>query len=830
MNGIMSQSNSSIDISQTSQGNTNGNNNKVSNNIYGSFGNMDIQSQFASLTPQQQQTILEQLQLQQQQQRAKIVTNNNTGTSKNIFHNQEDDNDGNSIHFSMFNSLNGINSTDAPKNSFNDNIGISFGQDNVGVLHTGTGLVSSSSSGSQGLKLSLPELQRLHQLKQLQQQQLQTTPLHDILSNTTQGIDPITRELLQSHYQNLAMSKNQLPVVNANGKVKGKSRRELPNGAVDTLKAWLLSPEHIERPYPTPAEQIELMRKTGIDKKQLKNWFTNARRRIWKPLMKKKLEEGWMPQGLIGITADNQDDDEMEGEEEEEEEGEEFDDEEENEVIQEKAINTGNGNFQPGTQNNKVGTTTINGIGGLLQQQNNFKEAQAYHESLGQQLAMLSHPEGKIMSPTSTEIDRQSLQPFFIRSLDSPGTFEGNEGTTLQNASTSELNFNPVIGSNLSHPLMKTFTSGGGNEISSSPYANKLNLNPQSSADFNPYSTNYMGSMNLSDIGLNDTKDMNRSDSYAFLEICFDDQYESYGGDGDVGISIDDFGPGIEKIRSISYDSKDEKMIPSTSMTSMMISGSPKNVNVNVNLITGLKRALSSQDFATVIQKKDARQADIKSYGKNLNKLDTSENPILSSPNDSQQTYLDSGSTSMNNANSPTSVTNVGGNGYASSQSIQNQNVDDLGPIEVSSTSVCAACEKSGIDIQIRPCNHLFHRTCVRDVLTKLASGIPVNCPLCNMGPITSYVFALPITIAPISTEKGSKLLSENMKSPMRTTTEIGRNSEESTDASSASTSSSASNDNACKSRESDLSKISKHVQHMSIDKNMVLDDGNEGV
>ena len=28
---------------------------------------------------------------------------------------------------------------------------------------------------------------------------------------------------------------------------------------------------------------------TGIGKKQLKNWFTNARRRIWKPLIKKQV-------------------------------------------------------------------------------------------------------------------------------------------------------------------------------------------------------------------------------------------------------------------------------------------------------------------------------------------------------------------------------------------------------------------------------------------------------------------------------------------------------------------------------------------------------------
>lgn len=75
-------------------------------------------------------------------------------------------------------------------------------------------------------------------------------------------------------------------------KGRSKSRRELPSGAVATLKAWLLSPEHFTHPYPTPQDQAMLMQKTGIDKKQLKNWFTNARRRIWKPMLKKQIEQG----------------------------------------------------------------------------------------------------------------------------------------------------------------------------------------------------------------------------------------------------------------------------------------------------------------------------------------------------------------------------------------------------------------------------------------------------------------------------------------------------------------------------------------------------------
>ena len=43
------------------------------------------------------------------------------------------------------------------------------------------------------------------------------------------------------------------------GKKTGKSRRELPTGAVTTLKQWLLSAEHFQHPYPTAQDQQHLM-------------------------------------------------------------------------------------------------------------------------------------------------------------------------------------------------------------------------------------------------------------------------------------------------------------------------------------------------------------------------------------------------------------------------------------------------------------------------------------------------------------------------------------------------------------------------------------------
>lgn len=57
--------------------------------------------------------------------------------------------------------------------------------------------------------------------------------------------------------------------------------------AVDVLKTWMLSGDHIVHPYPTAQERNDLARKAKITPKQVRNWFVNARKRIWQPLMAK---------------------------------------------------------------------------------------------------------------------------------------------------------------------------------------------------------------------------------------------------------------------------------------------------------------------------------------------------------------------------------------------------------------------------------------------------------------------------------------------------------------------------------------------------------------
>lgn len=82
------------------------------------------------------------------------------------------------------------------------------------------------------------------------------------------------------------------PVVSTKSKSKVSRRPcNLPLETVEYLKAWMMSPEHIAHPYPTEKEKQEIMADTGIELKQLTNWFVNNRKRYWKPLVEAKLQK-----------------------------------------------------------------------------------------------------------------------------------------------------------------------------------------------------------------------------------------------------------------------------------------------------------------------------------------------------------------------------------------------------------------------------------------------------------------------------------------------------------------------------------------------------------
>ncbi|CAN4124043.1 unnamed protein product [Withania somnifera] len=62
---------------------------------------------------------------------------------------------------------------------------------------------------------------------------------------------------------------------------KKKKKGKLPKEARQILLAWWT--DHYRWPYPTEADKNSLAESTGLDAKQINNWFINQRKRHWKP-------------------------------------------------------------------------------------------------------------------------------------------------------------------------------------------------------------------------------------------------------------------------------------------------------------------------------------------------------------------------------------------------------------------------------------------------------------------------------------------------------------------------------------------------------------------
>jgi len=59
-----------------------------------------------------------------------------------------------------------------------------------------------------------------------------------------------------------------------------KGKTKISKKALTILKNWLT--ENFQDPYPSHTEKVRLAGETGITLKQVQNWFTNARGRIWR--------------------------------------------------------------------------------------------------------------------------------------------------------------------------------------------------------------------------------------------------------------------------------------------------------------------------------------------------------------------------------------------------------------------------------------------------------------------------------------------------------------------------------------------------------------------
>ncbi|XP_010415735.1 PREDICTED: homeobox protein knotted-1-like 2 [Camelina sativa] len=62
---------------------------------------------------------------------------------------------------------------------------------------------------------------------------------------------------------------------------KKKKKGKLPREARQALLDWWNV--HYRWPYPTEGDKIALAEETGLDQKQINNWFINQRKRHWKP-------------------------------------------------------------------------------------------------------------------------------------------------------------------------------------------------------------------------------------------------------------------------------------------------------------------------------------------------------------------------------------------------------------------------------------------------------------------------------------------------------------------------------------------------------------------
>ena len=64
-------------------------------------------------------------------------------------------------------------------------------------------------------------------------------------------------------------------------RVRVNRRRNHSQGQLGVLRRWFDA--HAHDPYPTPVEKTTLAKQCGMEVRQIEHWFTNRRKRHWKP-------------------------------------------------------------------------------------------------------------------------------------------------------------------------------------------------------------------------------------------------------------------------------------------------------------------------------------------------------------------------------------------------------------------------------------------------------------------------------------------------------------------------------------------------------------------
>jgi len=122
------------------------------------------------------------------------------------------------------------------------------------------------------LKIKYQEQQFLHIMPEVYFE----NALEKIKESISHSLDQLTERIIEAAAVIPSIEAKSVTIQKKGRKGKTKISKK----ALTTLKNWLT--EHFQDPYPSPAEKIRLANEAGITLKQVQNWFTNARGRIWK--------------------------------------------------------------------------------------------------------------------------------------------------------------------------------------------------------------------------------------------------------------------------------------------------------------------------------------------------------------------------------------------------------------------------------------------------------------------------------------------------------------------------------------------------------------------
>ena len=631
------------------------------------------------------------------------------------------------------------------------------------------------------------------------------------------------------------------------GSRREKSKRELPPGAVQVLKQWLLNPVNFAHPYPSSAEQSSLMQRTGVDKKQLKNWFTNARRRIWKPMIRQHGVDGALAAATAksrrtgGLGTDDDDDDD-----------------EHNSTRSNSPVPTlpkargrppakgdanANANANVNVNANANANNNNNAKQGSAPNPTNWGWAAEHQQMLLQQEQQLrqlqqqqqqqynmhgsyyngphqhgggggygrpSAPPGggglyHLPPPPITHTHSiGTLNPNMYSSSSSSGSgsvaFYGmakndshallmelfahdqelvqnvqqskyenyNKSSSFSSSSSSRATNPPQQSAPPPPPPPSSFSSRGApppeagswpNLGSVGSLSNLVGNTSSSSSSNGPNLTTVrsMNSLSQSDLallagkrmggtgGFKSSDDIGNADSYAFLELFFDDKASSFNaGSGGTPIALGKSASGAGLQRAgragslqqqqsdydvgLSLDAEDDGHRDSTAPRRK---NSREYSSAHTSNQQSPEDSSSSTTTATVAAEEEIAARGLVSVSRSSENLTDLDLPKPMQRSLSQEAFF--------NRSSMLAASHPYGGGPAASGangSDQQQQPVRLAPasdsVLVPASSICAICGSRGVDTQLRPCGCVFHTTCLKQTFARSSTGTGRFCPVDN--------------------------------------------------------------------------------------------------